>query len=85
MALEERFCPHCKSKLEPWIAPPETGWGKILVCCNNACTHYDGSGADIINKEEESPVGCRYAEDPDNKYNAFNLAAWVGPKGCDCE
>lgn len=74
--LEERYCPHCGAKLESWIGPPESGWGEILVCNNNECVFYRGSQKDIRNKDEDNSLGCRYAEDPDNGYTAFNLLAW---------
>ncbi len=80
--LEERFCPHCKSQLEPWIAPPESGWGEILVCNNNQCPFFKNSGDTILYKDEDKPFGCRYAENPDNGYKPFNLLAWVGPNSC---
>ncbi|MHC1790703.1 hypothetical protein [Solidesulfovibrio sp.] len=74
--LEERYCPHCKAQLQPWVGPPETGWGEILVCNNNDCTFYIGSKTDIQHKDEDNSLGCRYAEDPDNGYTSFNLLAW---------
>jgi hypothetical protein len=73
--LEDRVCPHCKKPLEAWLAPPETGWGVIVVCFNNECEYYKGSGEDIINKRDASRMGCRYAENPDNNYASFNLVA----------
>ncbi len=76
MALEERFCPHCKQKLEPWIAPPETWWGEILVCNNNECPYYKDSDKTIYNKRSDSRLGTRYAEDPGNGYKPFNLLSW---------
>ncbi|OEU65911.1 MAG: hypothetical protein BA863_03225 [Desulfovibrio sp. S3730MH75] len=74
--LEERYCPHCKEELSPWIAPPESGWSVLMVCNNNDCSFYNGSDADIINKRDDSCLGCRYAENPDNNYSSFNLLAW---------
>lgn len=74
--LEERNCPHCNEPLSPWIAPPESGWGVIVVCNNNKCPHYVGSDDLIVNKRDDSNLGCRYAENPDNKYTPFNLLAW---------
>ena len=74
--LEERYCPHCGEKLSSWIGPPESGWGEILVCNNNACVFYRNSQKDIRNKDEDNSLGCRYAEDPDNGYSSFNLLAW---------
>lgn len=78
VTLEERDCPHCQKRLEPWLGPPDTGWGVILVCNNNECSYYAGSKDDILNRREESNLGCRYAEDPDNKYVPFALVAWCG-------
>jgi len=75
-----RCCPHCGSALEPWIAPPESGWGEILVCNNNECPYFKGSPNTIRNTEEGQPLGTRYAEDPCNNYQSFSLAAWHG--GC---
>jgi len=74
--LEERFCPHCGAKLEPWIGPPESGWGEILVCNSLECPFFRNSNRDIVNKDEDNHLGCRYAEDPDNGYASFNLLAW---------
>ena len=73
---EERTCPHCGSKLEIWTAPPETGWDEILVCNNNECTYYRNSKCDILYKDEDQNLGCRYAENPDNGFKPFNLLAW---------
>ncbi len=71
--LEDRICPHCQKPLEPWVAPPGSGWGIIMVCNNNKCPHYEGSDQDILNKRDDSGLGCRYAENPDNGYKPFNL------------
>lgn len=79
MTLETRFCPHCGVELSPWVGPPESGWGLILVCNNNECSFFSGSGESIRHKEPDSPLGCRYAEDPDNGYTPFNLLSWMGP------
>jgi len=73
---KKHVCPHCKCELEAWIAPPETCWGEILVCNNNDCPHYKGSDENILNKRDDSRLGCRYAVDPDNGYKPFNLLAW---------
>lgn len=78
MPLQTRFCPHCGKQLEAWVGPPESGWGEILVCFNNECGFFKGSNKTIINSEEDCALGCRYAEDPDNNYIAFNLLAWHG-------
>jgi hypothetical protein len=75
---DTRCCPHCGVELAEWLGPPETGWGKILVCNNNECTFFKGSPAAIRNTEEGQPLGCRYAEDPDNNYIPFSLVAWHG-------
>lgn len=75
---DTRRCPHCGSALEAWIGPPESGWGEILVCNNNECVYFKGSPATIRNADEESPLGCRYAEDPDNSYTPFSLCSWHG-------
>lgn len=76
--MEHRSCPHCGQELQEWLGPPESGWGVILVCNNNECSVFATSNDGIINKEEDSPLGCRYAEDPDNGYASFNLLAWRG-------
>ena len=76
--LEQRNCPHCGQPLNPWLGPPESGWGEILVCNNNECSFFKGSPHMIRQTEEESPLGCRYAEDPDNGYTPFSLVAWHG-------
>ena len=73
--LEDHNCPHCNKPLEPWVAPPDTGWSVILVCNNNQCPHYVNSDKDIINKRDDSNLGCRYAENPENGYKPFNLIA----------
>jgi len=75
--MEIRYCPHCKMELTHWEAPPDTGWGTLLVCFNNECSFYRNSVDDIENKgDERSRIGCRYAEDPANNYQAFNLLAY---------
>lgn len=73
--LEDRVCPHCNTPMEPWLAPPMSGWGVIVVCNNDNCPHYQGSAGDIENNRDESTLGCRYAENPDNGYSPFNLVA----------
>ncbi|MES9997454.1 hypothetical protein [Desulfovibrio aminophilus] len=73
--LEDRTCPHCHKPLEPWVAPPGSGWGVIVVCNNNQCPHFQNSDKEIINKRDDSNLGCRYAENPDNGYKPFNLVA----------
>ena len=78
---EERKCPHCNKPLQPWIGPPESGWGEILVCNNNECPFYVGSHDDIRHMDEDKHLGCRYAEDPANGYKSFNLLAWM-PDAC---
>lgn len=72
---QDVICPHCGKPLEPWPAPPGTGWGIILVCWNNKCPHYVDSPDDILNRRDESHLGCRYAVNPDNGYKPFNLLA----------
>jgi len=78
MSDTTRVCPHCGVALEAWIGPPESGWGEILVCQNNQCAVFRSSKETIRHKEEDSPLGCRYAEDPQNNYASFNLLAWRG-------
>lgn len=73
--LEDRVCPHCNTPMEAWLAPPDSGWGVIVVCNNNECPHYKGSDSDIINKRDDSRLGCRYAENPENGYSPINLLA----------
>ncbi len=73
--LEDKDCPHCGKPLEPWLGPPDSGWGIILVCWNNQCPHYVGSDNAIANKRDDSNLGCRYAVNPDNGYQSFNLLA----------
>ncbi len=73
--LEDRICPHCHKPMEPWLAPPGSGWGVLMVCFNNDCPHYKGSDHEIANKRDDSRLGCRYAENPDNNYTPFNLVA----------
>ena len=73
--LEDKICPHCQKPLEPWLGPPDSGWGVILVCYNNECPHYAGSNNDIAGKRDDSKLGCRYAENPENGYKPFNLLA----------
>ena len=75
---DARCCPHCGTQLEPWMGPPETGWGELLVCNNNKCSVFASSKDCITNKSEDSPLGCRYAEDPQNEYKSINLLAWRG-------
>lgn len=74
--VDERVCPHCGSCLGPWEAAPETGWGEILVCCNNDCSYFLESKATIEN-QGGSHRGYRYAEDPGNGYEAFPLVTWL--------
>jgi len=76
--LETRACPHCGKELSPWVGPPESGWGEILVCCNNECPYFKGSPGSIRHAEEGQPLGTRYAEDPDNNYTSFSLVSWHG-------
>jgi hypothetical protein len=76
---ETRVCPHCGSTLGEWIAPPETGWGMIVVCNNNDCPFFVKSGCSIEHKDPDNPFGCRYAENPENGYKPFNILAWLGP------
>jgi hypothetical protein len=73
--LEDHDCPHCGKPMEPWLTPPETGWGVILVCNNNGCPFYLGSETDIENKRDDSHLGCRFALDPGNKYKPVNVLA----------
>ena len=73
--LEDRDCPHCGKQMEPWLAPPETGWNVILICNSNSCKFYLGSEDDIEHKREDSHLGCRYAEDPGNGYRPMNVLA----------
>lgn len=73
--LEDHDCPHCGKPMEAWLAPPDSGWGVILVCYNNQCPHYKGSDKDIVNKRDDCTLGCRYALNPDNGYKPFNLVA----------
>lgn len=70
------YCPHCGQQLEVWLAPPETWWGEILVCCNNECSFFLNSNNNIHNKRDDSGLGCRYAIDPNNEYRPFNLLSW---------
>lgn len=73
--LDDLECPHCDAPLEPFLGPPGSGWGVILVCWNNDCPHHKGSDKDIANKRDDSNLGCRYAVNPDNGYKPFNLVA----------
>ncbi|MFW6054481.1 MAG: hypothetical protein ACOC9D_01145 [Thermodesulfobacteriota bacterium] len=73
---EKMTCPHCQNELTKWIAPPDSGWGEILVCFNDECPFYLGSADNIINKgEDQRSLGCRYAVDPANKYEPFSMLA----------
>ncbi len=72
-----RRCPHCNQPLERWLAPPETGWGYLMVCFNNECSFYINSKHNIVNKGAAKNLGCRYAEDPANNYHPINLLAYV--------
>lgn len=72
---EDLNCPHCGRPLEPWLGPPDSGWGVILVCWNDQCPHHVGSDDAICNKRGDSNLGCRYAVNPDNGYQPFNLLA----------
>ncbi|WP_285905596.1 hypothetical protein [Pseudodesulfovibrio pelocollis] len=73
--LKDHDCPHCNRAMEPWLAPPETGWGVILICNNNSCPFYLGSEEDIENKRDDSHLGCRFALDPGNGYKPVNVLA----------
>ncbi len=76
MSEQHRTCPHCQQELTKWLAPPETMWGEILVCFNNECPFFMNSSDEIENKGEANrAMGCRYAEDPGNGYQSFNLLA----------
>ena len=76
--MRNAIAPTASSAWSPGSGPRDTGWGVILVCNNNECSYYAGSKDDILNRREESNLGCRYAEDPDNKYIPFALVAWCG-------
>ncbi|MBG0790781.1 MAG: hypothetical protein H0S80_09815 [Desulfovibrionaceae bacterium] len=73
--LPDRECPHCGKIMDAWLAPPETGWGVILICNNNNCPHYLNSEGDILHKRDDSHLGCRYAENPDNGFKPVNVLA----------
>lgn len=74
--MSDRICPHCSSVLDSWIGPPETGWGEIFVCNNNDCSHYLLSNSCLEDQGAKECLGFRYAEDPCNRYEGFNLLAW---------
>ncbi len=76
MTYEERFCPHCGQSLQVWPGPPETGWGDVLVCCNDSCEHFTGGNEELVEQGASEHMSCRYAENPDNNYASFNLLAW---------
>lgn len=77
---EIMHCPHCHKELTPWTAPPDSGWGEILVCFNNECPFYVTSPDNILNKgEDQRTLGCRYAVDPANNYQSFSLLAVCAP------
>lgn len=86
-----RACPHCGEKLSPWEGPPETGWGLILVCNNNECKYFQNSTGDCAQFGAHPKLGFRYAEDPENNYQCFNLLAYCSnlmkepQEGCDCK
>lgn len=73
-----RKCPHCGATLEPWIGPPESGWGEILVCNSMTCPYFLGSNNCLVEQGAKDMLGFRYAEDPDNKYKSFNLVCYCG-------
>ncbi|NDV17916.1 hypothetical protein GO013_00595 [Pseudodesulfovibrio sp. JC047] len=73
--LPDRACPHCGKIMDAWLAPPESGWNVILICNNNNCSHYLESEGDILHKRDDSHLGCRYAEDPDNGFKPVNVLA----------
>ncbi|GAB6175251.1 hypothetical protein JCM16814_01420 [Desulfobaculum senezii] len=75
---KDRKCPHCGETLQPWMGPPETGWGLILVCNNNNCPHFSTSNDTVAEYNPDSKLGFRYAEDPSNDYTSFNLASYCG-------
>lgn len=81
---DNRQCPHCNCTLDPWIGPPESGWGMILVCNNDDCTWYRNSNKDIQEQGGKDMLGYKYAEDPANNYEAMNLVCWV-PTAHRCE
>lgn len=86
----DRTCPHCGQTLSPWEGPPETGWGLILVCNNNGCKYFLGSTGDCSQFGAHPKLGFRYAEDPENNYESFNLLAYCSDVireahgGCSC-
>ncbi|WP_051444903.1 hypothetical protein [Desulfocurvus vexinensis] len=73
-----RTCPHCGQPLKPWLGPPETMWGVLLVCPSNQCPLFQSSNDCVTEFNPESKIGFRYAEDPANDYKSFNLAAYCG-------
>lgn len=89
---EERFCPHCSQKLESWIGPPETMWGLILVCNNNSCSYFLNSGETVESYGGHPNLSFRYAEDPENNFECFNLLSYCPDDlknkepegGCNC-
>lgn len=74
----DRKCPHCNETLLPWMGPPETMWGVLLVCNNNKCPHFQESNDCVTEFNPESKIGYRYAEDPSNDYKSLNLASYCG-------
>jgi len=73
-----RKCPHCGATLEPWMGPPETGWGEILVCNSMTCPYFLNSNDCLVEQGAKEMLGFRYAENPDNNYAPFNLVCYCG-------
>lgn len=78
--MEQHTCPHCNSVLESWIGPPESGWGEIFVCNNNDCHYYLASNTCVTDQGGKECLGFRYAVDPENNNNSFNLLSWFPPE-----
>lgn len=76
---EERRCPHCGSVLEEWIAPPETGWGALLVCNSNECEYFLASNDCLTSQGARKCLGYRYAEDPLANHAEVALVAYFPP------
>lgn len=75
-AKKEFSCPHCSSRLRPFVMPAEGGWGEAVhyACFNNDCSYYVEGWA-WMREQYEAKASYRYRVDPETGV-ASPLAVW---------